>query len=257
MANRNVQLTLREAVDEVLGILTGLDLRYEPELDRFQAITRALNRALRHTALEHEWSYFSSVEEIGQAVEGQQTVDIMPSQRLRIINDDCIRLIDADGLTVVWCYFLPRDALHKYVDREGLWAAATRTTIEFSRPFLAREAGLHIYTPIMREPRMFQLPANGADVPDSILNQLIDFDYPDIVIMKAAQYIAETDAVMQPRVQTLEAHYKDLMYQLVERDDRMTDSPYENEFILPISGSLNGYNLPHNHPHADEGRYYW
>jgi len=38
--SNEVRLTLDEAVAEVLGLLTGLDLTYEPELDRYRAITR-------------------------------------------------------------------------------------------------------------------------------------------------------------------------------------------------------------------------
>ena len=48
-------------------------------------------------------------------------------------------------------------------------------------------------------------------------------------------------------------NYKDLMYQLIERDDRTTDSPYLNEFAVPIISDINGsYSGPHGHPHADE-----
>ena len=55
-------------------------------------------------------------------------------------------------------------------------------------------------------------------------------------------------------MQTLEAKYKDLMYQLVERDDRITDQPYLNEILVPISNSVLGGSSPlrHGHPHADE-----
>lgn len=54
MQNAEVQMTLDEAVAEVLGQLTGLDLEYDPRLDRYRAITRQLNRATRANALEHE-----------------------------------------------------------------------------------------------------------------------------------------------------------------------------------------------------------
>lgn len=255
MPNKELQMTLEEAVGTVLANLTGLSLEYDPNYDRFRVITRALNRALRAVALEHEWSYFSSVEEVGTCVAGQQDVEINSSLRPRIVQDDAIRLNDADGHTLRWAYFIPRDALHKYVGRTGLWAAVTRTTITFSRQFVASENGLRIFVPVMREPKMFEIPEAGAEMPQRILRQPIDFDYPDLVIAKAQQFVAETDPVMQPRVQSLEAHYKDLMYQLVERDDRFTDSPYLNDFFVPMQGSLAGPDLMlHPHPHSDERR---
>ena len=255
MANRDVQLTLENAVAETLHSLTGLDLSYDPVQDRFQSITRALNRALRLVALEHEWSCYTSTEEAGQAVEGAQDVELSSNLRPRIINDDAVRLVDDDDIVHVWAYILPRDALHKYAAREGLWVSVTRSTLTFSRPFFSGEAGLRIMVPVMREPTMFRLPKDGEDVPQSILRQLVDFDYPDLVIAKACQLMAETDPVMQPRVQSLEARYKDIMYQLIERDDRSTDSPYVNEFVIPMVGQLNGspYRpLTHGHPHSDE-----
>lgn len=94
-------------------------------------------------------------------------------------------------------------------------------------------------------------------MPEEVRNQEIDFPYPDVVILRAAMYYAMTDPVMQPRVQTLEAQYKDLMYQIIERDDRNTDSPFENEFIVPVQGGLAypGFGgMGHMHPHADGGR---
>ena len=45
------------------------------------------------------------------------------------------------------------------------------------------------------------------------------------------------------------------MYQLVERDERHTDTPYMNDFFVPIEGSINGSTAPqfhHFHPHSDE-----
>ena len=72
MSNPEVQQTLDEAVAEVLGLLTGLDLSYAPELDRYRAITRQLNRALRTNALEQEWSYYSFTLSLGQASEGER-----------------------------------------------------------------------------------------------------------------------------------------------------------------------------------------
>lgn len=150
------RMTQREAVDEVLGLLTGLDLQYEGDSDRYEAVVRALNRALRNNALEHEWSYYSDVENIGNANYGHQTMHLRSSLRARLINDDAIRLLDCDGNIRGWAYSLPRDALHKYAYREGLWYATTRTTVEFSRPFTRAEDGLSVHIPVMREPRLFR-----------------------------------------------------------------------------------------------------
>ncbi len=257
--NQDVAMTLDQSVAEVLGILTGLDLSYAPELDRYQSITRALNRALRANALEHEWSFYHSVEDVGTAHAGDQEVALRATVRPRIVSDDAVRLVDRDGKPVVWAYFLPRDALHKYPDRRGLWCAHTRSSLRFSRPFGLGEEGLTIQVPVMREPRMFRLPEQPEDptlplveVPASVRGQLLDYDYPDVVILRAAYFYAQTDPVMQPRVQTLEAQYKDLMYQLIERDDRNTDSPFLNEFFVPITSELGDHGFSHPHPHSDE-----
>lgn len=255
MANRDVAMSLEEAVGEVLTILTGLDLEYDPGMERFHSISRCLNKAMRSTALDHEWSYFSSTENIGRTRAGMRDVELNPRQRMRIINDDAIRLNDRDGVTRQWCYLLPRDALHKYLGREGIWAAVTRSTITFSRPFLKLEEGLDIVVPVMREPRMFEIPRSGEAVDDRVLRQTVDFDYPDLVIARAAYIYAQTDPVMQPRVQTLEQEYKTIMYALVERDDRHTDSAYLNDFTVPIQNSIRGSSwntFPHIHPHADD-----
>lgn len=260
--NPDVQLTLKDAVKEVLGLLTGLDLEYSPQLDRFNAVTRQLNRALRSNALEHEWSFYADVEIVGAAVEGEAEIVLDPLVRPRIVSDDAVRLLDADGIPRVWAYFLPRDALHKYRTREGLWCAVLRSTLTFSRPFTSFEDGMDIQASVMREPIMFNLPDQPEDpglpleeVDPLILDQPVDFDYPDVVILRAAFYYAQTDPVMQPRVQTLEAQMKDLMYQIIERDDRMTDSPFQNEFTVPILNSVMGPDFTlHGHPHADERR---
>lgn len=260
MSNPDVAMTLDECVAEVLGLLTGLELRYEPELDRYRAVTRQLNRALRANALEREWSYYSSLEDIGTVRAGEQDVNLRASVRPRIIGDDSVRLCDDDGLPLVWAYFLPRDAIEKYPTRRGLWVSVTRQSLHFSRPFHEVEAGLHIQLPVMREPRMFRLPeqpqndtAPLVSVPAAIRNQELDFEFPDAVIQRAAFYYAQTDPVMQPRVQTLEAEYKNTYYSLNERDDRNTDAPFLNEFAVPIQGSINdvGYQDFH-HPHADD-----
>ena len=255
MANSDVQLTLEEAVQEVLQGLTGLNLSYDPSQDRFQSVVRSLNKAMRDVALEHEWSYFASTEDAGQIVEDVVDYEVSSKLRPRVINDDAVRLLDSDGVVRVWAYILPRDALHKYANRNGLWVAFVRNTMSFSRPPFDHEIGMRIQVPVMREPRMFRLPRSGRDIPTSVLRQPIDFDYPDLVVAKAMQLYAETDPVMQPRVQTLEAAYKDRMYQLVERDERFTDSPYLNDFFVPIQGSLEGvarHPMMHGHPHSDE-----
>lgn len=263
--NENVKITLEDAVEEVLGLLTGLDLSYEPNQDRFRAITRAINRALRANATETDWSYYSSTEQVGYAYEGERVVPIRADIRPRIIGDDAVRLVDRDGKIHAWAYFLPRDALHKYTRQpRGLWVAVTRQMLEFSRPFLYPENGLMIELPVMREPEMFRLPELPADhnapipeVPEDILKQPLDFDYPDVVIARAAYMYAQTDPLMQPRAQTLEQEYKNLMYQLIERDDRNTDAPYLNDFIIPITNSIDGpyFSTSHSHPHSDAGWY--
>lgn len=249
--NSEVQLTLDEAVKEVLGLLTGLDLEYEPELDRYRAITRALNRALRGNALENEWSYYASTVSLGCIQRCEQSVSIPPNLRPRIINDDAVRLVNKDGYPVEWAYFLPRDALHKYTNHDVLRCSVTRQELLFSRPFMQWEVGLEIVVPVMREPVMFRLPESGEEVPEDIRQQLVDFAYPDVIIARAAYYYAQTDPVMQPRVPTLEDGYKDLMYQLIERDTSATDTPYTNEFILPLENGIVSQDTEHRHPHAN------
>jgi hypothetical protein len=138
----------------------------------------------------------------------------------------------------------------------------TRGTLTFSRPLWESEAGLEVHVPVMREPKMFRLPEPPEDpeeepteVPDSIRNQEIDFPYPDLIVLRAAYLLAQTDPIMQPRVQTIEAMYKDLMYQVIERDDRMTDSPYLNEWNLGIQADITGGPATnHWHPHAADRR---
>lgn len=249
--NPEVQQTLDDAVSEVLGLLTGLDLTYEPEFDRYRAITRALNRALRANALEAEWSYYASTLNMGPAVAGTKEVLLSTTQRPRIINDDAVRLVDADGHPQIWAYFLPRDALHKYASSSGLWVSVTQLSLLFSRKFHDWEGQLEVVVPVMREPVMFRLPTTGRPVTNAIRKQLIDFPYPDVVVARAAYMYAQTDPVMQPRVQTLEGGYKDLMYQVIERDTSITDTPYQNSFTLPIENGLVPVGEVHNHPHSD------
>lgn len=259
--NQDVRLTLDESVSEVLGILTGQDLSYDPRQDRYVSITRALNRAMRSIALEHEWSYYTALEEIGKVQAGAREVFLRSSIRPRIVSDDSVQFCTDAGTTVVWAYFLPRDALSKYSTRAGLWVSITRSSLAFSRPISEGESKLVIKVPVMREPKMFRLPEQPEDpsaplvaVPLSIRQQYLDFDYPDVIILRAAYYVSQSDPVMQPRAQTLEAQYKDLMYQLIERDDRNTDSPYQNEWNLGITADLSGRSHPrsHGHPHSDE-----
>lgn len=262
MLNPDVSMTLDEAVGEVLSLLTGLDLSYSPEQDRYRAVARSLNRALRANALEQEWGYYSDTENIGTAFAGQLDAELRTTRRPRIINDDAVRLVDADGRPLVWAYFLPRDAIHKYQSYRGLWCAVTRNTIRFSRPITDAEAGLGIEVPVMREPVMFQIPPVPEDpnvaytpIGAEIRNQPLDFPYPDLITLRAAYLYAQTDPVMQPRVQTLEAQFKDLMYQVMERDERNTDSPYENEFTVPVVNGIDGASSHgFRHPHADARR---
>ena len=262
--NPDVAVTLDEAVQEVLSTLTGLDISYRPELDRYRAVVRHLNKALRLTALDSEWSYYSSVESVGIAVAGDTEVQMRSTVRPRIINDDAVRLVDAKGVPRVWAYFLPRDSLHKYNGRRaGLWCAHARSSLMFSRALGPAEAGLTIQVPVMREPRMFRLPAMPEDmnaevptVPQEVRDQILDFDNPDLVLARAAFLYAQSDPVAQPRVQTLEDQYKNMMYALVERDERNTDSAYQNDFFVPMDGDLFGAgNMPHSHPHSDERRF--
>lgn len=250
--NIETRMTLDEAVLEVLGMLTGLDLSYEPEQDRYRSITRQLNRALRGNALEQEWGFYASELNIGRAKQGERVVLLPNNARPRITGDDAVRLA-RDGQFVQWAYFLPRDALSKYESMNGLWCAITRQTLVFSRDFLLSEDGADIIIPVMREPRMFRLPETGEEVSDAIRSQFIDFDYPDVIIARGAWNYAQTDPIMQPRVQTLEANYKDLMYQVIERDTNSTDMPYLNDFRLPIHGSLEDVPMAaaHRHPHSD------
>lgn len=260
--NPELTMTLNEAVDEVLALLSGLDLHYGLDLDRYRVVARQLNRGLRSVALEREWSYYSSIEDAGVASLGQTGLELRSSVRPRVIRDDAVRLVDGNGVPRVWAYFLPRDAISKYPAREGLWVATTRTSLTFSRPIGRSEAGLSIHVPVMREPRAFVIPHSpDSNIPDDsgmtqaeIGDQLLDFSYPDLVVLRAAFLYAQTDPVLQPRVQTLEAQYKDLMYQVVERDDRNTDSPYLNEFFVPIDNGLVESFSRHPHPHSDERR---
>lgn len=259
--NPETLLTLDDAVDEVLGLLTGLELSYSPDLDRYRTIARMLNRALRANALEQEWGWYADTELAGTTYEGQTDIELRTTRRPRMTSDDAVRLVRDDGHPVVWAYFLPRDAIHKYQDYPGLWCAVTRQTIRLSRPIRLAEVGLDIEVPVMREPTMFRIPAIPENpntaltaLSSDIRNQPVDFPYPDLITLRAAFLYAQTDPVMQPRVQTLEAQYKDLMYQVMERDERNTDTPYMNEFTLPVVSGLSEVRHPWHHPHSDARR---
>jgi hypothetical protein len=262
--NEEVALTLDDAVAEVLGQLTGLDLEYDPMHDRYRAITRQLNKALRLNALEKEWSCYASHQSIGTFSVGQKSYFFPSSIRPRMVGDDAVTLVqqvDDHDHVVRWAYFLPRDALGKHEYRTGLWASVVRQELIFSRYPFDNEDGLDIRLPVMREPYMFRLPPVPEDpddpmptVPEEIRNQEVDFMYPDVICMRAAALYAATDPVLQPRVQTLEAMHTDLRYQIQEREDRNTDSPYMNEWFVPIQNDLNGTAGWHGHPHADERR---
>lgn len=262
MVNPQTAKTLDEAVLEVLGTLTGLDLTYRPDMDRYRVIVRQLNRALAANALEHEWSYYSSLEDVGVAHAGDRKLTLRSSVRLRKVGDDAVRLTTENGDARVWAYILPRESLHKYVGRPGLWCSITRDVLEFSRPLHNNEAGFRIKVPVMREPRLFELPplpdtdVPVPDLPQSTRDQLLDFDYPDMIIARAAALNAQSDPLHQPRAQYLEDQWKDMMYQLVERDDQHTDAPYLNEFFVPIESDIyGGYTGYHPHPHSDERRW--
>jgi len=256
--NPNVAMTLDDAVAEVLGLLTGLDLEHVPEYDRYQAVTRQLNRALRANATEHEWSYYSSLENVGIAHYGDQSVVMRADIRPRIIGGDAVQFRHPETQRIVaWAYFLPRDELSKYNAAGELKAAYTRQMLHFSRP-LSREDGLEILVPVMREPKMFELLKQPEDpdaplvtVPDDIREQKLDFDFPDLPIARAAYYYAQSNPLWQPRVPTLEENYKNLMYSLQERDKRNTDAPYQNEWHMGIEGSIYERQRYVGRPNAD------
>lgn len=296
-------MTLNEAVSEVLNLLTGLDLHYIPELDRYRAVVRHLNRALRSNSLEQEWSCYHAIHR-GPAVAGARSYQLPAALRPRITSDDSVRLVDENGDPIVWAYFLPRDALHKYRRRGGLWSSTLGNSILFSRPLSEHEATLEVEVPVMREPKRLVMPVARENIetldqspttayieqkrnfhyPDIVEEwvvepgeipyllddpelslrktqvdtqlikaQPIDFFYPDLIVAKAAWFYAQSDPVMQPRVQALEDGYKSMMYQVIERDTNYTESPYLNEFIVPVRSGLHDHTHPlqHLHPHSD------
>ena len=252
-----IEMSLDDGVAEIIGYLEGIDLQLIPEQDRYQSIVRQINRALRAVALENEWSYYSDVENVATISSESNILNLRKAIRPRMIGDDAVLIINPRTTEVcTWAYFLPRDAIHKYDGRDGLKVAYARQQLIFSRKFYASEFGYEVHVPVMREPRMFRLPPMGQTVPDELREQLIDFDYPDLVLMKAAYFYAQTDPLMQPRVQTLEANFKDLMYALIERDTRSTDVPYQNDYSLGIQSGIGGAtDHPYFRPVADERSY--
>lgn len=234
------RMTLDDAVAEMMNLLTGLDLTYDPELDRYRSMTRALNRGLRDNSLEAEWAHYAAVKNFGAGLcrGGDNIATLPPFTRPRINGDDSVRLVNDRGVVVRWAYFLPRDALHKYRNLQDLWVSANGGTLTFSRPFTDQESELSLVVPVMREPRMFRLPPVGETVPDRVRKQILDFNHPDLIVARATYRYAQSDPVAQPRVPTLEQDYKTLMYQLIERDTNHTDTPYQNAMDLGIRSGL-------------------
>ena len=251
MVNNNVALSLDDAVAEVNAILTGLDLQYTPQSDRYIVLARTINRALRLTALENEWSYYSDREEVGTVRTGDQEFELVGSLRTRLMNDDAVTLCDDYGQARLWAYFLPRESLSKYATTPELRVAVTRQTIRFSRPLNASLQGLHVMVPVMREPRQFALPALGQPITEDQRQQKLDFDYPDLITARAAYIYAQTDPITQPRAMVLEDQWKNIMYALSERDTRHTDLPYLNDIVLPLEGLAGPASGGHGHPHSE------
>lgn len=241
-----VTFTLDDAVNEVLGLLYGQDLSYDPTFDRYRVIARMINRALRANALEHEWSFYNEVLTL-TPTQGDREVAITAdaTYRIRQTGDDAARLVDAEGEPLAWAYYLPRDALHKVRYQPGYWCSVVRNTLVFNRPLPEVDFAYFIEVAAMREPYRFVIPAAPEDPNDPLpafdpleRAKAVDFLYPDVIVARAAYMYALTDPVVQPRAQTLEANYKDLMYQIIERDDRYTDSPLENNYIVPVQNGI-------------------
>jgi hypothetical protein len=115
-----VGFTLDDGVEEVLGLLFGQDLAYDPQFDRYRVIARMINRALRANALEHEWSFYHDMLSI-EAVQGDRTLPLSvdATVRVRQTGDDAVRMVNSEGDPMAWAYFLPRDALHKVRHQPG------------------------------------------------------------------------------------------------------------------------------------------
>lgn len=245
-----VSISLREAVAEVHNILTGLDLSYDDRYDIFHACVRQLNRSLRTVALEEDWGWYADDLLLGVVSEGDQTFSVPPNVRLRVRQDDAIRLVDpATKKTVRWAYFLPRDSLSKYWAAPELRAAFVRNNVVLSRPLLAREEGLEVWATVMREPRQTTIPDSGTKIPDADLSRPLDFENPDMVIAHAAWQMSLSNPLYQPRAQTLEDVYNNFKYALTERDSDHSDSPMQNSFTPSYGDPFIA--MHHPHPHSD------
>lgn len=95
------------------------------------------------------------------------------------------------------------------------------------------------------------MPVNPDFTPNP--EAVVDFPYPELIVMRAAWLYAQSDPVMQPRAQYLEEQYKDLMYQLIERDERHTDAPLQNDFHVPVDNSIHGSGGWHGNPIVSGG----
>lgn len=262
MANPELQITLDQAVYQIQQRLFGLEQHWKPESPKYYLTVDFLNQALRMVATELEWNYFASTEEVGTCQQGVNRVPLRAAIRPRINIDDSVRLEDNDGVIHTWAHFLPREAIHKSPDRNQLWVAHEKASLQFSRGFRLGEAGLKIMVPVMREPKLFRLPDRPEDpmateplpVPIETRRELVDFEWPDLVILKAMYLYAQTDPILQPRVQTLEANYQDLFYALRDREQRNTDAPFMNPFFVPIENDIFGHTPVSHRP---QGESWW
>lgn len=244
-----VQLGLSEAVNEIHNILTGLDLQYEDRMDVFHATVRQVNRSLRQVALEDEWAWYVEEVDAGTSAEGMTEVELHSSYRPRVQQDDSVRLVNSDGITLYWAYYLPRDSLNKQMYRPELRVAFTKNVITFSRPLQRFESGLSIIVPAMREPKQTRIPESGQRLSTADLARAIDAEYPDLIVAHAAWKMAMSNPVYQPRSQTLEEEFNDLKYALTERNTNHSDSPMRNTFVPSYGDPYLA--IPHGHPHSD------
>ena len=244
-----VQLSLQESVNEIHNILTGLDLTYEDRYDIFHATVRQVNRSLRQVALEDEWAWYVEEVDAGTTTVDMTEVELNSAYRPRVQQDDAVRLVNANGITVSWAYYLPRDSLNKQMHRPELRVAFTKNVIKFSRPLQLFESGLSIIVPAMREPKQTRLPEAGARLTPAELSRAIDAEYPDLIVAHAAWKMAMSNPLYQPRAQTLEEEFNDLKYALTERNTNHSDSPMRNNFVPSYGDPYLA--TPHVHPHSD------
>ena len=244
-----VQLSLQESVNKVHNILTGLDLQYDERMDIFHATVRQINRSLRQVALEDEWAWYAQDVDAGTTTLGMTEVELTSSYRPRIQQDDAVRLVNAEGITVFWAYYLPRDSLNKQMYRPELRVSSTRNLIQFSRPLQQFESGLSVVVPAMREPKQTKIPDSGQQLTPAELSRSIDAEYPDLIVAHAAWKLAMSNPVYQPRAQTLEEEFNDLKYALTERNTNHSDSPMRNTFTPSYGDPYLA--IPHGHPHSD------